>query len=153
MCSGRMADEITWAPSPLCGSAAWFGGTGGGRRTCEANAPTAQVASDSQELLFCAPFGNPNRGMTSFDTILWAWISVFQIITQVTRGSKIQARLGAERAQRGAVSKIPDANSLTLHAAHAARLDPCACRRGGQTSCTQPRRRCPLGCGSTLCCW
>ena len=29
----------------------------------------------------CTTYGNPNHGITSFDNILWAWLTVFQIIT------------------------------------------------------------------------
>ncbi len=29
----------------------------------------------------CAPFGNPNYGITNFDNILWAWLTIFQCIT------------------------------------------------------------------------
>ncbi|KAG2489238.1 hypothetical protein HYH03_012259 [Edaphochlamys debaryana] len=30
----------------------------------------------------CVLYGNPNYGMTSFDHILWAWLTIFQCITQ-----------------------------------------------------------------------
>ena len=29
----------------------------------------------------CSDYGNPNNGITSFDNILWAWLTIFQIIT------------------------------------------------------------------------
>lgn len=32
--------------------------------------------------LYCTNYGNPNYGITSFDHILWAWLTIFQMITQ-----------------------------------------------------------------------
>jgi hypothetical protein len=84
MCSGRMTSSLSWAPSgPVLapGAPTWSGGSGGGGRACDASS-----TDDNRLGLFCAPFRNPNRGMTSFDNILWAWIAIFQIITQVGRG-------------------------------------------------------------------
>lgn len=31
---------------------------------------------------YCFKWGNPNYGMTSHDHILWAWLTIFQSITQ-----------------------------------------------------------------------
>jgi hypothetical protein len=32
--------------------------------------------------MFCARYDNPNDGMTSFDNVVWAWLTIFQCITQ-----------------------------------------------------------------------
>lgn len=41
-----------------------------------------EPAADTPLGSVCAYFGNPNSGMTSFDNILWAWMTIFQCVTQ-----------------------------------------------------------------------
>lgn len=33
--------------------------------------------------LYCTGYGNPVYGFVSFDNMLWAWLTIFQCITQV----------------------------------------------------------------------
>lgn len=84
MCSGRMSSEVVWTPS-LTGHPVWSGSSEGGGRVCPAD-PSPSAPDPG---MFCAPFKNPGRGMTSFDNILWAWIAIFQMITQVRHWGRV----------------------------------------------------------------
>lgn len=57
----------------------WAGGDAGGGFVCPTDPNPAAGAPFG---MFCAPFQNLNSGMTSFDNVLWAWITIFQCITQ-----------------------------------------------------------------------
>lgn len=86
-CSGYLAADITWAPalsganssSNSTGAYTWSGGSKGGGWTCPSNPAPAAAAPYG---MFCARFDNPNGGMTSFDNVVWAWLTIFQCITQ-----------------------------------------------------------------------
>ena len=79
-CSGYLSTGITWqAPATTNHSPTWSGSQPGGGFVCPTNANPAGGAPYG---MFCAPFQNPNSGMTSFDNVLWAWVTIFQIITQ-----------------------------------------------------------------------
>jgi hypothetical protein len=90
-CSGYFAADITWAPAAAgsnssnssggTGAYIWSGGSKGGGWTC----PSTQqqpAAAAAPYGMFCARFDNPNDGMTSFDNVVWAWLTIFQCITQ-----------------------------------------------------------------------
>jgi hypothetical protein len=80
MCSGRMADAVAWlAPGGTSAPPFAAGGAPGGGRAC----PAGSSGSPAGGGLFCALYGNPNLGMTSFDNILWAWVAIFQVVTMV----------------------------------------------------------------------
>jgi hypothetical protein len=32
--------------------------------------------------MYCTEYGNPNNGFTSYDNIMWAWLTIFQCITE-----------------------------------------------------------------------
>lgn len=79
-CSGYLAAEVTWQSLQQgSGAATWPGGSGG--RGAGWSCPTQPQLPDAPLGMFCAQFGNPNNGMTSFDTIVWAWVTIFQCIT------------------------------------------------------------------------
>lgn len=73
ICSGRMSDEITWSIEE--GVIVPNGGTDGFGRAC----PSA--STEYPYGLFCTKHENPNFGITSFDNILWAWLTIFQCIS------------------------------------------------------------------------
>jgi hypothetical protein len=83
-CSGYLAADITWAPATAAGNSSsigaytWSGGSKGGGWTC----PAAPEPAAAPHGMFCARFDNPNGGMTSFDNVVWAWLTIFQCITQ-----------------------------------------------------------------------
>lgn len=74
-CSGYLATDITW--SLQGGMPVWSGGSAGGGWAC----PTQPQQPDAPFGKFCAAFENPNHGMTNFDNIVWAWVTIFQCIT------------------------------------------------------------------------
>eukprot|EP00803_Ostreobium_quekettii_P004183 evm.model.scf_87.8 EVM.evm.TU.scf_87.8 scf_87:120717-129538(-) len=77
-CSGRMSKEIEWdtdiSVDPMVHRA--VGGTSGLGRMCP-DAPTESYPNG----LFCTEYGNPHYGITSFDSIFWAWLTIFQCIS------------------------------------------------------------------------
>lgn len=73
ICSGRMADDVTWSIEG--GTIVPKGGTDGFGRAC----PSASIQYPYG--LFCTKHENPNFGITSFDNILWAWLTIFQCIS------------------------------------------------------------------------
>jgi len=87
-CSGYLATDITWtmdADAPNSSSSSsnsslgqpvWSGGSPGDGWSCP-----VQPQQYAPFGTFCAALGNPNNGMTSFDTIVWAWVTIFQCIT------------------------------------------------------------------------
>lgn len=80
LCSGPTSQGITWAtPLPFNASsfiaAASGVGSGGAGRACP-------VDPSYENGMFCTAYGNPNFGITSYDNILWAWLTIFQLITQ-----------------------------------------------------------------------
>ena len=80
-CSGYLATDITWTQQQdslggSSGAPVWSGGSVGGGWSC----PT-QPQPDAPLGTFCAAFENPNNGMTNFDNIVWAWVTIFQCIT------------------------------------------------------------------------
>lgn len=72
-CSGRMSDETVWVDDGGTPALLNAGPPGTGY-VC----PSSTLESDGQ---FCTSFRNPNEGFTSFDNILWAWLTIFQCIT------------------------------------------------------------------------
>jgi len=147
MCSGLLAADVTWAPaqgSSTAGAAVWTGGTNGGGRVCPA---AAAALPDASLGLFCAPFGNPNRGMTSFDNILWAWITIFQIITQV--GFCIEGGVDGHCSVRFLqIQRLETPPLTTPRNPHIANQSN---RRAGPTFFMQPRKPSHLGSGSSTC--
>ena len=87
-CSGYLAADIVWSPvasggnsssgSNSTGAYIWSGGSRGGGWTC----PSTPELAAAPYGMFCARFDNPNNGMTSFDNVVWAWLTIFQCITQ-----------------------------------------------------------------------
>ena len=69
ICSGPMVDGITFAPSA---EEPFFAMSGAKNGTGLFNCPEGMV---------CAPHENPNFGITSFDNILYAWLTIFQAIS------------------------------------------------------------------------
>lgn len=74
-CSGYLASDVTWTSAS--GTPVWSGGSPGGGWSC----PTQPQQPDAPFGKFCAVFENPNYGITSFDNIVWAWVTIFQCIT------------------------------------------------------------------------
>jgi hypothetical protein len=73
---------VTWSWSPdaaggSSGTPVWAGGSPGGGWAC----PTQPRQPEAPFGTFCAALGNPNNGMTSFDNLVWAWVTIFQCIT------------------------------------------------------------------------
>eukprot|EP00198_Chlamydomonas_reinhardtii_P012138 XP_001701475.1 voltage-gated Ca2+ channel, alpha subunit [Chlamydomonas reinhardtii] len=66
-CSGPMSEGLEWVD--VNGTAVALAGGDGLGRACP-------------DGLYCTNYGNPNYGITSFDHILWAWLTIFQMITQ-----------------------------------------------------------------------
>ncbi len=50
-------------------------------RVCSTSSKYSWVGHVCSAGEVCADYGNPNYGITSFDNILWAWLTIFQIIT------------------------------------------------------------------------
>ncbi|GFR46008.1 hypothetical protein Agub_g7486, partial [Astrephomene gubernaculifera] len=71
LCSGPLAEDVTWYLDTATGAPAPLNlPSGGAGRACPSGS-------------FCTrQDSNPNHGMTSFDNILWAWLTIFQCITQ-----------------------------------------------------------------------
>ncbi|KAG2451635.1 hypothetical protein HYH02_003415 [Chlamydomonas schloesseri] len=67
-CSGPLAAETTWYYIGDVVTAVVGPSGNGGGRVCEPN-------------MYCTMYGNPNYGMTSYDHILWSWLTIFQHIT------------------------------------------------------------------------
>ncbi|PNH08113.1 Sodium channel protein type 4 subunit alpha [Tetrabaena socialis] len=67
VCSGPMASDLVWYDDG--GSPIAHHGARGAGHVCPSGT-------------YCSFAGNPNYGMTSFDHILWAWLTIFQCITQ-----------------------------------------------------------------------
>ncbi|GLC39690.1 Caveolin-2 [Pleodorina starrii] len=69
VCSGPLASGTSWTQQPGGSSppVAQPGPRGGGF-VCPADS-------------YCTPYSNPNYDKTSFDNILWAWLTIFQCIT------------------------------------------------------------------------
>lgn len=67
LCSGPMSEEVRW--QNVSGALVASAGSGGGGRVCPAG-------------LYCTFSGNPVDGLVSYDNILWAWLTIFQCITQ-----------------------------------------------------------------------
>ncbi|KXZ52368.1 hypothetical protein GPECTOR_9g412 [Gonium pectorale] len=67
LCGGPMAADVTWYN--VSGTPTASHGSAGDGHVCPAG-------------MYCTSYGNPNYGMTSFDHILWAWLTIFQCITQ-----------------------------------------------------------------------
>ena len=90
MCSGPMASDITWMTHVATtvaldeSSLYYVGGSSGGGRACAATPTRAAPLG-----LLCAAYGNMNNGMTNFDNILYAWLAIFQTITQVCSKSTL----------------------------------------------------------------
>lgn len=79
-CSGYLTSDITWTQQQdASGSTtpAWSGGSPGGGWSC----PTQPQHPDAPFGTFCAAFANPNNGQTNFDNIVWAWVTIFQVLT------------------------------------------------------------------------
>lgn len=82
-CSGYLAGDVSWSAQPRNGSdnsssvPVWSGGSPGNGWSC----PVQQDELSAPFGMFCAFYGNPNDGMTSFDNIIWAWAAIFQCIT------------------------------------------------------------------------
>lgn len=74
-CSGFMAADVNWSLQES--TPVWSGGSPGGGWTCS----TQSQQPDARWGMFCAMFEHPNHGMTSFDNILWAWVTIFQCVT------------------------------------------------------------------------
>jgi hypothetical protein len=91
-CSGYLAADITWAPAAAAPNSSnssggivaytWSGGSKGGGWTCPSSPQQPAAADAAPYGMFCARFDNPNDGMTSFDNVVWAWLTIFQCITQ-----------------------------------------------------------------------
>jgi len=80
-CSGYIAEGILWSSAGTSSTnssvPSWSGSSHGGGHVCPTT-PTPDAPYGS----FCTQYGNPNGGMTSFDTVLWSWLTIFQCITQ-----------------------------------------------------------------------
>ena len=91
-CSGYLAPDLTWTVGSLTSSSGSNGGSGGngssrdwtfsGGKPGQGYTCPVTTTRDSPWGQVCAAFENPNSGMTSFDNILWAWVAIFQCITQ-----------------------------------------------------------------------
>ena len=74
MCAGRTAVDTTYTVLADGGLAVKSPGRGGGGGyTCP--------AEDGRDLVCAEVAQNPNGGVTSFDDIRWAWLTIFQCIT------------------------------------------------------------------------
>jgi hypothetical protein len=81
LCSGPFPGGASWiaatpfdpGSSPALAAAAALGSGGAGWACPPAASGLPGV---------CTPFGNPNAGVTSFDNILWAWLTIFQVVSQ-----------------------------------------------------------------------
>eukprot|EP00198_Chlamydomonas_reinhardtii_P012109 XP_001701446.1 voltage-gated Ca2+ channel, alpha subunit [Chlamydomonas reinhardtii] len=67
-CSGPLSAETTWYYIDGAVTAVLGPSGNGGGRVCDTN-------------MFCMMYRNPNYGMTSYDHILWSWLTIFQHIT------------------------------------------------------------------------
>lgn len=79
-CSGYLTTDISWTQQQdASGSSTpvWSGGSPGGGWAC----PTQPQRPVAPFGTFCAAFENPNNGMTNFDNIVWAWVTIFQCLT------------------------------------------------------------------------
>lgn len=81
LCSAPFTSHISWTAALPFSSGSSPAAAASGVTTSAAG--RSCPADPGQPLgLFCAPYGNPNSGITSFDNILWAWLTIFQLITQ-----------------------------------------------------------------------
>lgn len=82
VCRGPRTSKVVWINTT--GTPTTEGATVSGGRQCPwREAPV--VDPDTGDLdygLFCAEHANPSNGMRNFDNILYAWLAIFQIITQ-----------------------------------------------------------------------
>jgi hypothetical protein len=80
LCSGPTSHGVTWAAALPFNASSFIAAasgvrSGGSGRACP-------VDPSYENGMFCTAYGNPNFGITSYDNILWAWLTIFQLITQ-----------------------------------------------------------------------